>query len=54
MYELISVIEQLPVQIVFHEAQDLLQQGIQRDLIRPHRRDGELGPFEKIAGVMEA
>jgi hypothetical protein len=48
MDEFVSIREQLAVQILFHEAEDALEQRIERLLIGADRGDAELGALQKV------
>ena len=48
MNELIPVLQDLPVQILLHEPQDALEQGVERRLVRADRGDPDLGALEQV------
>jgi hypothetical protein len=46
--ELIVVLEDLAVQVLFHETQDALEQGVEGRLVGSYDGGGELGPLEEV------
>ncbi len=48
MDELVSVIQQLAIEVLLDEIQHLLQQRVERYLVRSDRGDRQLGSFQEI------
>jgi len=48
MDELVSVIQQLAIEVLLDEIQHLLQQRVERHLVRSDRGDRQLGSFQEI------